>query len=221
MKLDPTKIIKSINQVLANFSLIRNREKLCIVPYHSVNTYRLQISDVNSEAYNDYGNTGESVKVLNWFSDYWLFIEIIFGSPITEKKKQYFQAINISISIFQGNETDDDKIQLFRAEWDDYGENTSAQHPQPHWHFLSNNHRAVSTNNFEEFLQNQEQSFEDTLIENNTVPINLSKFHFAMIGDWVNSSTHTHSVDDESISKWFSGLFGYLKYELEYIADKR
>ena len=206
MMLDPTKIIKSINQVLANFSLIRNREKLYFVPYHSVNTYRLLISDVNSEAYNDYGNTGELVKVVNWFSDYWLFIEIVFGSPITEKKNRYYQTINISISIFHGNETDDNKIQLFRAEWDDYGENASNLHPQPHWHFLSKNHKTVSSNSFDEFLQNQEQSFEETLVENNAVPINLSKFHFAMNGDWVNSSTHTHSVDDESISKWFAGL---------------
>ena len=43
----------------------------------------------------------------------------------------------ITLSVFQGEETDKSKNQLFCAEWDDY-ENGDMKHPQPHWHFLSN-----------------------------------------------------------------------------------
>ena len=52
--------------------------------------------------------------------------------------------------------------------------------------------------------------------------IDIEKFHFAMNGDWNNTSAHIHTVKSEdSFAKWVGGLLAYLKTELQYIDEKR
>ena len=101
-----------------SFSLARQKNR----------SFRLQMSDNTSTAYNSYGNEGENVNVIKWFANFWLFVEINFLNP---------KGIIISLSVFEGEEIDKFKTQLFRAEWDDY-EDGNNSHPQPHWHFLTN-----------------------------------------------------------------------------------
>jgi hypothetical protein len=67
-----------------------------------------------------------------------------------------------------------------------------------------------------------EETFEEVLHKEKSKTIDLSNFHFAMNGDWNNTSVYIHKIDNEkSLAQWFGGLLGYLKTELEFIDRKR
>lgn len=211
--LDVDKIIDAINKALQPFYTKGEGGRFILFPNKSLKVFRLRPIEGCSDAYNDYGNDSEKVNVVKWFSDYWLFVEIRFGDS---------KGICITLSVFQGEESDSSKNQLFRAEWDDY-QDGSALHPQPHWHFLSNKSVEKSVSSFAEFApDNINITFDQLLNEEKSKIIDLSKFHFAMNGDWNNTSVHIHSVNNEnSLAQWFGGLLAYLKTELEYIDEKR
>ena len=86
-------------------------------------------------------NKQERVKVFSWFNDFWLFFKITF-----EKNEEQINTI-ISLSVFQGDISDNIKNQLFRAEWDDYN-NPDERRAQPHWHIVSSQ---VIGNIFEDY----------------------------------------------------------------------
>lgn len=212
--LNVNQTIQAINNALSPFFIKDVGGDFFLSSYKSNNVFRLRVSNNCSSAFDSYGNEGEHVKVVKWFSDYWLFIEIRFSNPT---------AILLTLSIFQGNESDDDKQQLFRAEWDDYGD-ANLDHPQPHWHFLTNKAIEKTVVNFAEFMDDEEinDTFKDLLSEEKSKSIDLSGFHFAMNGDWTNTSVYQHRVKDETVlAKWLGGLMGYLKNELSYIDRKR
>lgn len=209
--LSPSNVIQAINKSIEPFFIKGDGGRLCLVSYKSTNTYRLRVSSDCSEAYDDYGNSGNTVKVVKWFSDYWLFVEISFLTP---------RGMIITISVFQGVETDNFKNQLFRAEWDDY-EDDNMNHPQPHWHFTSNKSIENTVNSFVEIAE-MKDTFNELLNEEKRKVINIDKFHFAMNGDWQNTSSYIHPITDETaLAKWFGGLLAYLKNELEYIDSRR
>lgn len=208
--LDVKNVIQAINKALEPFFIKGEGGYFSLSQHKSSNVFRLKLTEGCSDAYDDYGNSGDSVKVVKWFSDYWLFVEIKFHHP---------KGVLISLSVFQGDETDSSKIQLFRAEWDDYDDG-SMNHPQPHWHFLSNKSIENTVSSFAEI--SSDDTFETLLNEEKSKTIDLSKFHFAMNGDWNNTSVHIHPVNNEnSLAKWFGGLLAYLKTELKYIDAKR
>ncbi|GAB1463691.1 hypothetical protein [Pedobacter sp.] len=211
--LDVKNVIHAINKALEPFFIKGEGGYFSLSQHKSSNVFRLKLAEDCSDAYDDYGNGGDSVKVVKWFSDYWLFVEIKFHHP---------KGVLITLSIFQGNETDSSKNQLFRAEWDDY-EDGSMNHPQPHWHFLSNKSIENTVSSFAEIASNDiKDTFEEVLNEEKSKTIDLSKFHFAMNGDWNNTSAHIHAVNNEnSLARWFGGLLAYLKTELKYIDSKR
>ncbi len=159
----------------------------------------------NSFALNRYENNPEEIKVLNWFDDFWLFLEMRFIDKSTF----------ISLSVFQGTELDRVKHQLFRAEWDDHN-NPDEIHPQPHWHITSG---YAIEENFKDFSN----SFDDgssfsTFEAVKSAIIDVKKMHFAMNGNWQNSDKHTHLIDDNiKIVKWLQGIFHHLRTELEYV----
>lgn len=209
--LNPLVVIKSINKVLETFYIIGEGGQLLLERHKIHNTFRLRASGYSSEAYDDYGNCGENVKVIKWFSDYWLFIEIKFYQN---------SGVIISLSVFQGEECEF-KNQLFRAEWDDYGSGTM-NHAQPHWHFVSDKSVERVVSSFASLIPEVQGTFAEVLDQERGKFVDLSKFHFAMNGDWSNSSSHVHSIiDEKSLSKWFGGLLAYLKNELKYIDEKR
>ncbi|MEA4967663.1 MAG: hypothetical protein VB048_06050, partial [Bacteroidaceae bacterium] len=96
-------------------------------------TYR---NEGTSLALNRFDTPQEKVKVLKWFDDYWIFLELRGISNINETIKKLENHINISLCVFQGETSDEDKYQLFRAEWDDFC-NPDEIHSQPHWHITS------------------------------------------------------------------------------------
>jgi len=148
-------------------------------------------------------NRDKSVKVLNWFANFWIFLEIKF---IKISKKEEPQ-INISLSVFQGEDFDNKKNQLFRAEWDDYN-NPEEKHAQPHWHIMSNQ---ISENSYKEYTS----IFDESGFEKENL-LDIKKIHFAMSGDWQNSKGYIHKMEDEQqIVKWLQGMLSYLRTELE------
>lgn len=209
--LSPVNIIKAINKSIEPF-FTDGGSSIVLSSYNSARVYRLRPTENISLAYNSYGNDGEQINVVKWFSDFWLFIEIQFLNPT---------GAIISLSIFQGHETDTTKAQLFRAEWDDYGDGVNS-HPQPHWHFLTNKTIENTVSEFAEIIPEAKDTFEEVLKEEKNKVVDLNKFHFAMHGDWINNKSHVHPISDEqSLANWFGGLLGYLKTELEYLNDKR
>jgi len=208
--LSPANVISAINKATQPFILDGGTSFSLIK--HTTRTLRLRMSDNTSTAYNSYGNDGESVNVIKWFANFWLFVEIQFLNP---------KGTLISLSVFEGEETDTIKTQLFRAEWDDY-EDGSKSHPQPHWHFLTNKLVENNAKEFAELLAEETETFAAFLDEEIGKVIDLSKFHFAMNGDWIKSKKHVHPIDDENVlANWFGGLLGYLKNELEFMSNKK
>jgi hypothetical protein len=125
-------IVEKINKeckmlFIENFKLIPSKG------HYNIFVYRIEGS---SYALNRYDL--EPVKVLKWFGKFWLYLEVKFIVEESKKGNKTVQNIhtNISLSVYEGEESDERKIQLFRAEWDDMN-NVNEKHSQPHWHITS------------------------------------------------------------------------------------
>ena len=154
------------------------------------------------------------VDVINWFDDFWIYLEIEF-----HRLKEDFPNVFISLSVFQGKPEDQIKDHLFRAEWDNYEGNEI--HPQPHWHFYPVRYSHKIREDFETFIKlvdKEDEGFEAQLGSEATKVIDLKNIHFAMNGRWDLEGSHIHRVKDEkTIIYWLKGLFGHLKSQLEYV----
>jgi len=161
-------------------------------------------------------NDQEIVKVLNWFDVFWLFLEITFKAT-TKKvgKKAIEHQILISLSVFQGEDSDNEKCQLFRAEWADYN-NPEEKHAQPHWHITSSR---VIENSFAKHAEDLDQrSFLQLLKGERKRIFDIGKIHFAMNADWQSDGAHVHKIeveDEKPIVNWLQGLLFHLRRELQ------
>ncbi|PSR56709.1 hypothetical protein AHMF7605_26050 [Adhaeribacter arboris] len=179
--------------------------------FHHNNYFRYYITGNRiSKAINNYNGVQEQIDVIKWFGDFWLYIHIRFEKPFKEYNTF------ITISVFQGEENDDYKVQLFRAEWDNY--ENEENHPQPHWHILSNQRLERS---FDELIDlfdlDKEDSFGAEIKEEKLKGIDIKKIHFSMNGHWATNGSHVHRINDEAtIVNWFKGLLGHIKLQLEY-----
>lgn len=188
-------------------------ENFKIVPskgHHNIYIYRIEGS---SFALNRYDF--EPIKVLKWFDKFWLYIEVKF---IVEKSKQVNKKIetihtSISLSVYEGDDNDERKIQLFRAEWDDMN-NPFEKHSQPHWHITSS--QAIEKT-FEEYSNHFDNGdFISVLEEEKSKLFDVKRIHFAMNGNWQENQTHIHSIKSaDQISKWLKGLLSHIRLELE------
>ncbi len=170
-----------------------------------------------SSAINNRKNEANQVNAINWFEYLWLYIEIKFTPKVD--KKQIIPNIFFSLSVFQGEISDDRKLQLFRAEWDNYDE-LSDKHPQPHWHIYIQK-EALIADNFEEEIEEGSNQFNEFLESEGNKILNVDRFHFAMNGQWSENKTDVHSISVESdLINWFRGLLNHLKKELEYVKMK-
>jgi hypothetical protein len=178
------------------------------------NNLRHYIIDGTSSGLNRFDVPQESVKVLNWFDNFWLYFEIRF---IAENKKQgnkvYQQTnINISLSVFQGEDDDNEKYQLFRAEWDDHN-NPEEVHAQPHWHITSS--QAIERTFLRYSDTFEKQDFVDLLESERKKIFDVKKMHFAMNGDWQSKRECIHRItEEEQITNWLLGLLIHLRTEL-------
>jgi len=202
-------IVEKINKeckilFVENFKLVPSKG------HHDIYIYRIEGS---SFALNRYDF--EPVKVLKWFDKFWLYIEIKF---IVEKSKRVNKQIetthtNISLSIYEGEDNDERKIQLFRAEWDDMN-NPAEKHSQPHWHITSS--QAIEKT-FEEYSNHFDNGdFISVLEKERSKLFDVKRIHFAMNGNWQENQTHIHTIKSaDQISKWFKGLLSHIRLELE------
>lgn len=201
-------IIEKLNNELNvyfddNFRLIYKKG------HHDIYVYRIE---GNSYALNR--EDDEPVKVLKWFNDIWLFFEIKF---IVEKSKDGNKNIvkthtNISLSVYQGDDYDEKKNQLFRAEWDDMN-NPLEKHSQPHWHITSS--QAIEKT-FEEYSNHLDDGdFVSLLAVEKSKIIDVKRIHFAMNGNWYENQTHIHTIQNaDQVSKWLKGLLSHIRTEL-------
>lgn len=188
-------------------------ESFKIIPFkghHNIFLFRIE---GNSFALNRYDF--EPVKVLRWFDKFWLFIEIKF---IVEKSKVINKEVeithtNISLSVYEGDDNDERKIQLFRAEWDDFN-NPTEKHSQPHWHITSS--QAVEKT-FEEYSNHFDNGDFITLLEKEKSKLfDVKRIHFAMNGNWQENQNHIHTIkNSDQVSKWLKGLISHIRLELE------
>lgn len=171
-----------------------------------------------SSAINIRKNNSQQVKVANWFDDFWLYIEIRFV-PKSTKRKVSIPNIFFSLSVFQGMTSDNEKTQLFRAEWDNY-ETPSNNHPQPHWHIYTKKDIEEIKKTFTELIDSPEDNFEDFIKSDSNI-VDIDKFHFAMNGQWSYNNTDVHSISVVSdLTNWFAGILNHIKKELEYLKVK-
>ncbi|MBG8552568.1 hypothetical protein [Hymenobacter guriensis] len=203
-------------------SAIELIEKKCS-PYFIENNIRFKQSGLNTyiisgyttPAINNKKNDVSEVKVLNWFGDFWVYIELNFV-PIPKK----FPRTSVSISIFHGEATDEIKSQLFRAEWDNYPDNTV--HPQPHWHFYPVEQKPKYYEDFKAFLDIvEDDSFANELADNTANKnLDLRRIHFAMDARWADSGVFIHEItNEEMIANWMSGILKCIRQQLEYIGS--
>lgn len=198
--LDKLKLIEEVNKTCKLFFT----ESTFIIAPLTTNRFRLT-GDNSSKGLNNFGNHSEEVTVIKWFSDYWVLIDIRFENNNTL----------ISISIFQGEQGDNRKHQLFRAEWDDYND-INERHPQPHWHISAN--QTIEKTFIELANMDDKDNFVNLLQEEKSKIVDVNKIHFAMNGNWIVNKGHVNRIDENSqIVDWFQGLFACLKVQLEYI----
>ena len=167
-----------------------------------------------SSALNRKKNSAESVSVAKWFKNFWLFLEIKFDIQqiVVGRKKQPQIGTKISLSVFQGENSDNEKYQLLRAEWDDYN-NSEEKHAQPHWHITSS--QAIENTIYEYANIFDNQDFLQILESEKEKVIDVKKIHFAMNGNWMNDGSHVHKMNNEQqIAQWLLGLLTHLRTEL-------
>jgi len=206
------KIISKLNQVGKDYI---NKDFV----FHKKESF-LYVSSGNniSSALNIRRNNNQLVNVSFWFADFWLYVELRFV-PKPSKSKKSIPSIFFSLSIFQGAVDDREKNQLFRAEWDNYKEQSTI-HPQPHWHVYTKMDNKLLKENFVELVDSSGDSFED-YIKNDSKPIDINKFHFAINGQWSENNSDVHEIrNEEVLAYWFAGILNHIKKELKYLKEK-
>ena len=211
--IEPAKLIDLVNKGCKSFfTTTFNLKKYD--EHHSIAFFRIEGT---ASALNRFETPYNLVKVLHWFKDFWLFLEIKFIRDIQVKNRKETNQIltHISVSVFQGEENDKMKYQLFRAEWDDNC-NLNEKHSQPHWHLTSN--QAIEKT-FEEYsITFEDHGFMSMLKEVKTQVFDVNKIHFAMNGNWQNDEHHIHKIEDEiKVVKWLQGILNHIRVELEEI----
>lgn len=155
----------------------------------------------------------EKVKVLRWFNDFWIFLEFKQVRFYNSIKKEVEFHLNISLCVFQGEDNNEDKYQLFRAEWDDY-QNADELHSQPHWHITSS--QALEKTFISYALDFERKDFIELLESEKEKIFDVKKIHFAMNGNWLNDKTNVSKIEnEESILKWWIGVINHLRTELD------
>ena len=175
-------------------------------------------SNNQSNAINIRKNDKAPIKVVNWFDDIWVYIEIkFFPNP----KKGAFPNTFFSLSVFQGDKNDNEKTQLFRAEWDNYPDNKNS-HSQPHWHIYPHKYKMKVYKDFEDFLELSEKDKDFLSFKKSDKDlIEINKFHFAMNAQWSEKKSDIHTINEMSdLTSWFSGLLNHLKLELKELKEE-
>lgn len=196
----PKLIIKELNNFLKNYLNLKFEP----LDLKELNVFKIQGT---SDAINYRRNEQEKVKVLHWFDDFYIYIEVRFLNNYSHKL--------ISLSIFHGSNNDIRKNQLFRAEWDDYNKDNERR-PQPHWHITRDNAVYDKFSDLTNHKDEKEKVGFEFFEEVQTEVFDTKKIHFAMSSNWQNQEHFVHKIDDAyKIVKWLEGLLEHIKFELQ------
>jgi len=148
------------------------------------------------------------IPILRKNSDYWC-------SLILSLKGVTSEVDNISISIYAGNKSDQEKTKLFRAEW---STNSHHQHAQPHWH--------LHTDSAKEKKEVWSEDIQPVNFYNEsfTEGSKLKKIHFAMAARW-HEKRESHivslrGVNETSVLQWIGSTLDYILHQLNYLENK-
>ena len=222
---NPKKIINSCQQILRE-SL---RSQVEVSP-ESDNPQENRYS-LNLQGFDSLGTTdrGLAIKVVPFLENFWLHFSINF--KVLENKsntKRYDYIISgVSIAIFYGLATDQNKLLMFRAEWDNKTDDEiSVKHPQPHWHIHNVGDRIGIENisDFEVFLQIKEDTqpnFLDTLESPEIKPYkykrtDISSFHFAMSASWFLGGSTNHDLTEQNLKIWLTEIVKHIRQQINY-----
>jgi hypothetical protein len=165
------------------------------------------ISQGTREALNRSDTIKSYVKATHWFNIFWYYVSIQIRKDIDGISEIPF----VSVSFFQ--EENGSLNQLFRAEWDNYGQK---EHPQPHWHITSYKEMGFETMKDDEGLDNDSPF---AVLENEERKVDLPKMHFAMAGDWHDGGKDNmvnNYTDENQLANWLNNLFDHVREEIAY-----
>lgn len=179
-------------------------ESSFVFNYSPTSNKYISKGDNCSKAVNNFAGINYEVDVIKWFDRFWIYGEIV----VTSKYK------TISLSIFQGEESDTSKHQLFRAEWDEYCQPMNS-HPQPHWHITAN--QSIE-NTLKELAELDTKSeLLKVLEDEKSKIIDVNRIHFSMCEDWISNKSQAVLLNDNNGAKWFQGLLTHIKSQLEHV----
>jgi hypothetical protein len=219
---DIKKVIESCRKILA----ANIHKPVRIVP-DSEQPYETRYS-LNLDGYNSVGanDKGRLVKVVPFCQDYWLHFSIEFEFQPRSSKSYNSFLRGVALAIFYGSEaTDNDKLLMFRAEWDNKNDDeTRTNNPQPHWHFQNAESyvKAAYIADFNVFMGFKEEESVGFLEELGEIrpqpsskPVNISGFHFAMSAGWIFGQPHKHILTEKSLKVWLDETLKHIKQQLE------
>ncbi len=225
-------MIKTIDDIINTCSDLFDR-KLVFSPFNKdINRVFVISGDDLSPALNNHNGEFEPINTLKWFNNFWIYIEIEFKPIAIESKfqkgfdkKEYFKQLGdmffrinneyfniiISISIFQGGYQENEKKQLFRAEWDNFDDNKI--HPQPHWHVYPEENLKSGKDDISDFdIDDKDDFLEDASLQK----IDLKRIHFAMNGEWAQNGIQIHKINNPKILvNWLAGVLYHIKGQLK------
>jgi hypothetical protein len=154
---------------------------------------------------------------------FWIYFSIMFNVDVSNKRPEY-SFNGVSLQVFRGIATDENKELLFRAEWDSKDEDENKTHPHPHWHIHFVKEKPPQYDDYLAYLEikEEENSFfpDDEITTLNVVKeFNISKFHFAMGVTWYPVPNDKFQLEEASLKGWLSYTLKHIKEQLEYSAS--
>lgn len=225
-KVDRNKIAKFCSETLQNYCFSNTVD---IIQDNSEQN-RYYLTDPKSVIASAINDTGTRLVVVKFTKEeesyFWIHFSIVFKTMPTSAKQNDYFLNGISLQIYKGLATNNNKDLLFRAEWDNKDEINEHKHPQPHWHI----HQQKEEIRFSEFLGEFEiePDFEDYINNKNREdknksiipPFNTPKFHFAMSvipeKDWFSNKKHIIPLNEKKLNYWLEGILAHIDTQLKY-----
>ena len=151
---------------------------------------------------------------------YWITVTIEF-----EYEKGTAYLMDVSIIVFKGRFTDDNKTALLRAEWDCFRKIPPPPHAQPHWHVYQSQFQTpipsfIYPQEPDEFVPEDEKK-DEPIQDDLELPqegwTRGEKFHFAMSARWHTNGedAHQENLQHEWLLNWLNGCIKYIIIQMK------
>lgn len=160
---------------------------------------------------------------------YWLGVR----AQIVVAGREKYAVEQVSMVVFRGLFSDQQKTALLRAEWDEF-DTTSSLNAQPHWHVYRSE---VSAGTVFEARDSRTRDFVSPRPEgqftsevSSALPVSEAsggwlkahRFHFAMAARWHSADTDSHKeqLTEPKLFGWLTGCISYTYRQLESLYGK-